>query len=83
MDGWLPADSEISSWTKEQVATIAPGMETLFLYIWGTNSRADSARLRKLGWGESGPTFWECVEEDVKIAVTDAMTRDTYEVGRK
>lgn len=84
-DGWLPADSKISSWSREQVAAIAPDKETILLYLWGSNSRAEPARLRKLGWVESGPSFWQCLEEDVKIAVTDAMARDTdsYQMGRK
>ncbi|KAH8821857.1 hypothetical protein F5884DRAFT_851066 [Xylogone sp. PMI_703] len=68
--GWLPAGSKAVSWTKDQVdqsmSWWRPGVA---LYIWGSNSRAESARAKKLGWVPHGPTFWEALEEDVKIAV--------------
>jgi hypothetical protein len=41
----------------------------LALYLWGSNSRADSARARKLGWKPHGPSFWDSLEEDVSVAV--------------
>jgi nucleoside-diphosphate-sugar epimerase len=70
--GWLPANSNPVSWTKEQVGGLLPGRSGLVLYLWGSNSRAESARAKKLGWKPHGPSFWEALEEDVTIAVTKA-----------
>ena len=69
--GWLPADSKPISWTEAQVASLLPEMPVpdIALYLWGSNSRADSVRARKLGWKPHGPSFWESLEEDVSIAV--------------
>lgn len=38
------------------------------LYLWGSNSRAESARAKKLGWKPHGPSFWEALAEDCRIA---------------
>lgn len=69
-DGWLPAESKVSSWTAQEVGAANPSLPArVLLYIWGSNSRAESARARKLGWSPSGPTFWEALPQDVRIAV--------------
>lgn len=57
------------SWTKEQVGSLMPENPGVMLYLWGSNSRAYSERARKLGWEPKGKSFWESLEEDVKIAV--------------
>jgi hypothetical protein len=67
--GWLPVDSKPVSWTKAQVATLFPQIPGIALYLWGSNSRANSVRAKKLGWKPHGPSFWEALEEDVFIAV--------------
>ena len=69
--GWLPADSKTVSWTEAQVnsAFSIPGLPKLALYLWGSNSRAESARATKLGWNPKGPSFWDSLEEDVSVAV--------------
>lgn len=67
--GWLPQSSKPISWTKEQLASLMPEDPGLILYLWGSNSRAESARAKKLGWNPHAPTFWEALEEDVTIAV--------------
>ena len=70
--GWLPGGSKSVSWTKEQVGNLWPGSPDLVLYLWGSNSRAESARAKKLGWKPHGPSFWEALEEDVNMTVTKA-----------
>ena len=69
--GWLPADSKAVSWTEAQVdsAFSIPGLPKLALYLWGSNSRAESARAGRLGWKPQGPSFWDSLEEDVSVAV--------------
>ena len=69
--GWLPADSKPVSWTEAQVASLLPEIPIpgIALYLWGSNSRADSVRARSLGWEPRGPSFWDLLEEDVSIAV--------------
>jgi len=69
--GWLPADSKAVSWTEAHVdeSYNIPHLPKLALYLWGSNSRADSARARKLGWKPHGPSFWDSLEEDVSVAV--------------
>jgi hypothetical protein len=71
-DGWLPSDSKLVSYNKEQLAALSPGMERILLYLWGSNSRARSDRIRKLGWEPRGPTFWESLEEDVAKALPNS-----------
>jgi len=44
-------------------------MPWLAQYIWGSNSRAESARLKALGWKVQGPSFWEALPGDVAHAV--------------
>lgn len=66
--GWLPGDSKAASWSRDRLASLTPGRERLVLYIWGSNSRAESARARKLGWKPHGPSFWESLEEDCHVA---------------
>jgi hypothetical protein len=41
----------------------------VMLYLWGLNSGAESERAKKLGWKPKGKSFWDSLEEDVKIAV--------------
>ncbi|KAL3424999.1 nucleoside-diphosphate-sugar epimerase [Phlyctema vagabunda] len=66
--GWLPAGNKPVSWTKEQLGSLMPSFPRLVLYLWGSNSRAVSERAKKLGWKPQAPSFWEALEEDVKIA---------------
>lgn len=80
-DGWLPAGSKVSSWSQDQVAAIAPEKAFLLLYLWGSNSRAESTRLQRLGWTETGPSFWDCLEEDVLAALPDGKVRDGNKAG--
>jgi hypothetical protein len=67
--GWLPADSKPVSWTEAQLSSLMPHQPDIVLYLWGSNSRADSVRARRLGWKPHGPSFWEALEEDVSVAV--------------
>lgn len=67
--GWLPKESKPVSWTKEQVDALLPGLPGLALYIWGSNSRAESARAKALGWKPQRPTFWEALNEEVAVAL--------------
>jgi len=67
--GWLPAESKPVSWNESQFASIFPQNPGLSLYLWGSNSRAESARAKQLGWKPHGPSFWDVLEEDVSIAV--------------
>ncbi|KAH8881962.1 NAD(P)-binding protein [Thozetella sp. PMI_491] len=66
--GWLPSGTPTVSWNKDQVAAVVPDLPRLALYIWGSNSRAESARAKKLGWKPHGPSFWEALPEDCKTA---------------
>lgn len=74
-NGWLPKDSKPVSWNKQQVGDIGPDDPGRWLYLWGSNSRAESARAKKLGWNPHGPTFWEQLSEDVNVAVTKATSK--------
>jgi hypothetical protein len=66
--GWLPSGTPTVSWNKDQVGSIVPALPRLALYIWGSNTRAESARAKKLGWKPHGPSFWDALPEDCKIA---------------
>lgn len=46
-----------------------PDTPVLAKYIWGSNSRAESARLKALGWEPQGPSFWETLEDEVTLAI--------------
>jgi hypothetical protein len=46
-----------------------PDYPKLALYLWGSNSRAESARAKNLGWDPHGPSFWEALAGDVNVAV--------------
>jgi hypothetical protein len=70
--GWLPTGSRPVSWTPKQVGNITPDDPGRSLYLWGSNSRAESARAMKLGWKPHGPSFWEQLPEDVRVAVEKA-----------
>lgn len=70
--GWLPKGSKPVSWTKDQLANLLPTDPGRVLYLWGSNSRAQSARAKKLGWNPHAPSFWEALGEDVSIAVAKA-----------
>jgi nucleoside-diphosphate-sugar epimerase len=67
--GWLPPDSKPVSWSQAQMANLMPQKPDLSLYLWGSNSRADSVRARHLGWKPHRPNFWESLEEDVSITM--------------
>ncbi len=45
------------------------------LYLWGSNSRANSARAKALGWNPHGPSFFEALKQDVEVAVAKATTK--------
>jgi nucleoside-diphosphate-sugar epimerase len=74
--GWLPKGSQAKSYNQKQCMSIkeddvegAPESGPMrALYLWGSNSRADSARAKKLGWEPHGPSFWEALPEDCKVA---------------
>jgi len=76
--GWLPAGSKPVSWTKEHVRALIPNPGPLAdvsgfnmaLYVWGSNSRAESARAKALGWNpQAHPSFWDALPEDVAVAL--------------
>lgn len=67
--GWLPKGSKAVSWDAERVGNILPGLS---LYLWGSNSRADSERAKALGWKPSAPSFWEALSQDVEVALKQA-----------
>lgn len=71
--GSLPRESGAISWTHDQVVALLPHFPNggeLALYIWGSNSRAESARAKELGWKPKGPTFYDQLAEDVAAVVT-------------
>jgi hypothetical protein len=70
--GWLPAGSKIVSYTPKQVGSTMPKMPFIARYVWGSNSRAESARMKALGWKAQGPSFWEDLAADVEQAVENA-----------
>jgi hypothetical protein len=57
--GWLPADSKPISWTEAQVASLLPEMPVpdIALYLWGSNSRADSVRQGSWAGNPMGRAF--------------------------
>jgi len=73
--GWLLKDSKPVPWTPKQVGDIMADDPGLALYLWGSNSRAESARAKRLGWKINGPDFWTQLPEDVKIAVGKATAK--------
>jgi len=46
-----------------------PEFSELVLYLWGSNSRAESSRAKRLGWKPHAAGFFGALEEDVTIAV--------------
>lgn len=42
--------------------------DLIILYMWGSNSRAESARAKRLGWEPKRPSFWDCLAEDCRVA---------------
>ena len=65
---WLSKDGEAVSYNRDQVSELLPHFPRggeLALYIWGSNSRAESARAAKLGWVPKGPRFWDQLKRDV------------------
>ncbi|PGH17228.1 hypothetical protein AJ80_04870 [Polytolypa hystricis UAMH7299] len=69
--GWLGADiTKAVSYDAKAMDKLLPNamVPSLALYLWGLNSRADSARARKLGWEPTGD-FWTVLKEDVERAV--------------
>jgi hypothetical protein len=73
--GWLPKGTKSVSWNKDQVGALVPGVPGLPLYLWGSNSRAESARAKLLGWKPHGPSFWDVLPEDVEIAAKKAQSK--------
>lgn len=70
--GWLPKDSKPVSWDAKRVGNITPDDPGRSLYLWGSNSRANSERAKALGWKPSAPSFWEALPKDVEVAYTRA-----------
>ncbi|KAK2802266.1 hypothetical protein FQN50_007447 [Emmonsiellopsis sp. PD_5] len=66
--GWLPPNTKTISYDEQRVSTVLQPA-WLGLYLFGSNSRADSARARQLGWRPRGPDFWTMLPEDVRAAV--------------
>lgn len=70
--GWLPKEVQPASLNMDQIKGLKfkhPLFTSAFiLYIWCSNSRAESARAKKLGWQPNGPSFWEALPEDCKVA---------------
>jgi nucleoside-diphosphate-sugar epimerase len=73
--GWLEESVETVSWDKEKLVSKFPGQGDLVLYLWGSNSRAESARAKQLGWNPHGPSFWEALPEDVEIAAKNVQCK--------
>jgi hypothetical protein len=73
--GWLPAGTKTVSYTADQVGSTMPKMPGLARYIWGSNSRAISARAMRLGWEPKGPSFWDELAADVAHAVENKQSR--------
>ncbi|KAF2673096.1 NAD(P)-binding protein [Microthyrium microscopicum] len=67
-NGWLPRGTETVSWDKKTLLSNFPDAPERAQYIWGSNSRAKSARAAQLGWTPRGPSFWAALAEDVSIA---------------
>ncbi|KAN0096703.1 hypothetical protein V8E51_015508 [Hyaloscypha variabilis] len=72
---WLPADSKPVSWTVEQLGNIIPHRPRVARYLWGSSTRAYSARAHQLGWKPQGPSFWEALPEDVSISIRNVKSR--------
>lgn len=70
--GWLPKDTKVVSYNQEQVGAFTPDAPERALYLWGSNSRADSARAKMLGWKPSGPDFYDALSEDITVALKQA-----------
>jgi nucleoside-diphosphate-sugar epimerase len=66
--GWLPSNSKAVSWDEKRLAALKPDDPGRVLYLWGSNSRAESSRAKKLGWKPHGPSFFDALDEDCKVA---------------
>jgi hypothetical protein len=71
---WLPADSKVVSYDRATVGGFSQDPARA-LYLWGSNSRANSVRAKQLGWKPHGPDFWTVLPEDIKRAVAEATTK--------
>jgi len=71
--GWLAKDSKTVSWDKAKLSSLLPEDPGRVLYLWGSNSRAESARAKKLGWTPRAPTFWDALSEDCFVAAKKAQ----------
>jgi hypothetical protein len=60
------------SWDKKKLSSLLPEDPGRVLYLWGSNSRAESARAKKLGWKPHAPSFRDALSEDIKVAVERA-----------
>ena len=73
--GWLPKEMRVVSWDKDRLASLLPEDPGRVLYLWGSNSRAESARAKALGWKPHAPSFWEALPEDCKVAAERAQIK--------
>jgi hypothetical protein len=73
--GWIPKGTKAVSWSKDQVGSLNPARPRGPLYMWGSNSRAESARAKLLGWKPHGPSFWDALPEDVEKAALKAALK--------
>lgn len=72
---WLPKDTKPVSWTPEQVGSILPHLPRIARYLWGSNTRAVTARAQALGWKPVAKSFWDSLDEDVSIAVANTKAK--------
>ncbi|PSK60704.1 hypothetical protein B9Z65_854 [Elsinoe australis] len=64
----LPKGSKAVSWDKDRLGQLLPSNPRIVLYLWDSNSRAESGRMRTLGWEPKGPSFWEILPVDTEAA---------------
>ncbi|KAM0424966.1 hypothetical protein ACHAPT_009767 [Fusarium lateritium] len=73
--GWLTEETQPVSLSLEEFEGLKFKntffQDWIILYMWGSNSRAESARAKKLGWEPKGPSFWECLAEDCRVAAEE------------
>lgn len=73
----------VESCGEERFRGLSPEMEKwwpdIWLYMWGSNSRAESARAKALGWSGNKQgketNFWECLEVDVVAAAEEVKRK--------
>ena len=67
--GFLESDAEPTSLQQEEMMALYPARPMGPLTLWAANQRAKSDRARRLGWKPKGPSLWECLQEDVELAL--------------